>query len=94
MAVMGILSFLFSGCSRNEIQPIPDQNVVEGAELICLAGSAEEAQQIADAYQIELVSFGDGVAVFHTDRDLNEVISYGKKNKLPELSPNQIVELD
>lgn len=62
--------------------------VTEGAELLCLVETKEEAQKIADLYGIELVDFGYGLATFHTDRDPEEVISEGLEKGYPELSIN------
>ncbi len=64
------------------------QEVTEGAELLCLVETKEEAQKIADQYGIELVDFGYGLATFHTDRDPEEVIKEGLEKGYPELSIN------
>ena len=61
---------------------------VEGRELTASANSEEEARDIAEKYGIELVSYGLGVAVFHTDEDPSAVIERGKKQGLPVLSKN------
>ncbi len=77
--------------------PIGDvfqQPVVEGAELMCLADSQAEAEDIAELYDITLVEFANGVATFTTDKDLQEVIQIGKDNGWTELSINHIIELD
>lgn len=77
--------------------PIGDvfqQQVVEGAELMCLADSRAEAEDIAELYDIILVDFANGVATFTTDKDLQEVIQLGKDNGWTELSVNHIIELD
>ena len=63
-------------------------NPVEGRELTATAGSEEEARDIAEKYGIELVDYGLGVAVFHTDEDPSAVIERGKKQGLPVLSKN------
>lgn len=67
----------------------PDMDL-EG-QLITLAESLEEAEQIAALYGIELLSFSDGVALFFTQEDTIEVIERGKANGWPELSENRIV---
>ena len=67
--------------------------VAAGQELTCLAQSREEALAIAAQYEIELVTFEAGVAVFHTDRSWQRVIEQGKEAGWPELSPNYIMEL-
>ena len=64
------------------------EDVVKGRELICLADSREEAEEIAKSYGIELVEFSYGVASFHTDEDLQDVITRGKGKGLKELSIN------
>ena len=76
------------GCSRPaEETPVPI-TPVKGEELYCLADTQEEAEKIAESYDIVLVKFGHGVATFTTDRDLHEVIQYGKKNNLAPISIN------
>ena len=76
------------GCSRPaEATPVP-VSPVKGEELYCLVDSQEEAEKIAESYDIVLVKFGHGVATFTTDKDLHEVIQYGKKNNLAPISIN------
>ena len=65
------------------------EDVVKGRELICLADSREEAEEIAKSYGIELVHFSSGVASFHTDGDPADVIKRGKEQGLKELSINR-----
>lgn len=62
-------------------------------ELMCLADSQEEAEDIAQAYGIELVSFDMGVAVFKSDKPYSELITYGEENDLKRLSINHIQEI-
>lgn len=59
-------------------------------QLVCLADSKQEAEQIAQDYGIELLSFEDGVALFSTEEELMEVIRRGQENGLPALSYNHI----
>lgn len=59
-----------------------------GRELIALAESEEEAEDIAAQYGIELISFSYGVAVFHTEEDPESVIARGEENGWPSLSLN------
>lgn len=84
---IAVLFNLF-GCAK----PVPAEPVttdaVPGRELYCLAESQTEAEEIASSYDITLVSFGDGVATFTTDKDLHEVIEYGKKYNLAPISIN------
>ncbi len=79
---------LLAGCGRPQtIQPA-DVNVAEGRELLCLAENQQEAERIAEQYDIELVSFRDGVAVFHTEEDPVKVINYGISQNYTQLSLN------
>lgn len=55
-------------------------------QLTCLADSQQEAEQIAQSYGIELVSFEYGVAVFKSDKPYRELIAYGEENNLKQLS--------
>lgn len=63
-------------------------SVSEEGQLIALAETQEEAQQIAKLYHIELVDFSFGVALFHTEEDPREVIQRGIDNHWPELALN------
>ena len=80
--------FLMTGCSNGSYIPDGRKDVVEGKELFCIAESEAQAVRIAEDYGIELVSFADGVAIFHTEDDPDEVIRYGKDNDLVLLSLN------
>ncbi len=88
------------GCSKNEVmlddpglESMTDSgsagSVVKGMELMCLAESKQEAEDIAKSYGIELVHFSSGVASFHTDGDPADVIKRGKEQGLKELSINR-----
>lgn len=59
--------------------------------LVGLAETEEEAEKIAELYNIELLTFSTGVAVYKTEEDLNTVIKRGKDNGYPELSVNHSV---
>lgn len=56
--------------------------------LTALADDLEEAEEIADLYGIELDSYSYGVAVYVTDKDVQELISMGEENDYPTLAPN------
>ena len=99
-----IMIFPFSllfGCESREkkqveavpVDAAPFEDYVEGAELLCLADSRDQAQSIADMYGIELVEFSYGVATFHTTEDPRDVIARGKEKGYPELSINGYSEL-
>lgn len=62
-------------------------------QLTALADSLEEAQEIADLYEIELDSYSYGVAVYYTDKDISELINMGMEKGYPTLAPNSKVEL-
>lgn len=55
-------------------------------QLTCLADSQQEAEQIAQSYGIEFVSFEYGVAVFLSDKPYPELVAYGEENGLKQLS--------
>ena len=88
---------LLCGCSWPVVQPSKGSNyegeVAAGQELTCLCQSREEALAIAEQYEIELVTFEAGVAVFTTQRSWREVVEQGEKAGWPELSPNYTMEL-
>jgi len=67
--------------------------IAEGKELLCLAETRQEAEKTAEVYAIELVEFRNGVAVFHTEENPQEVIDRGIKNGWQELSLNTIQHL-
>ena len=91
---------LLPGCAqKTTLSPVPAptaglSQVAEGSELFCLAESEEEAKEIAALYGIELVEFGYGVATFHTEENLNDVIQRGTENGWPLLEINHIMSLD
>lgn len=71
-------------------KPVATPQYALGRELMCLAGSEEQANEIAELYGIELVSFSSPVAVFHTEDDPYKVIERGKTEGWPELSVNGV----
>lgn len=60
----------------------------ETTRLTALADDLEEAEKIADLYGIELDSYSYGVAVYVTDKDVQELLSLGEENDYPTLAPN------
>ena len=56
--------------------------------LVALADTEEEAKRIANLYDIDLISFSYGVAVYDTDKDLHKLIKWGEKQGYPRLSIN------
>lgn len=72
-------------------QSEPNPNGV--TEVIALTDSEEEANRIAQLYQIELKSFGQGVAVYTTDKNVADLIQMGKDNNYPEIALNNQYQL-
>lgn len=71
-------------------QPICKKDEMGRSELVGLAGSIEEAKEIAAQYGIDFVSFDTGVAVFATKEDVNTVIERCRKGGYSNISPNSI----
>ena len=69
------------------------EHPTEGEELLALTDTREEAEAIAAQYGIELVSWEQKVAVFHTDQDPYTVIEEGKRNDWPPLEINAVISL-
>lgn len=78
---------LRTGYNRRILNPLK-RTAAKGKELLCLAESEEEAEKTAEQYGIELVSFRNGVAVFHTEDDPVKVIQYGISHNYTQLSLN------
>lgn len=55
---------------------LADDNIAVN-QFMALADSEEEALAIADDYGIKLISFSYGVAEYHTDEDIHEVLKRG-----------------
>ena len=100
IAVLLLLALALPGCGKISFPRAsetpaekPDPAAyAEGAELLALAKTEEEAQEIAELYGIELVSFSDGVATFHTEEDPRTVSARGQKEGWPLVEPNYIRE--
>lgn len=76
-----------------------DQSQMEPLELaenqlMALADTEEQAQEIAEQYGITLVSYEGGTAVYHTEEDPFSVIVRGQENGYPELSLNYVYTID
>lgn len=59
----------------------------EATQLTALAEDLQEAERIADLYDIELDSFSYGVATYITDKDAKELMDLGEENDYPTLAP-------
>ena len=77
---------------RREVQldSIPMQQ--DKLELIGMADSKEEAEKLAEDYEIELISYSEKIAVFKTDKTYEEILEIGKEKKLTELSINNTLK--
>lgn len=73
---------------------LPALSYAPDKPLFALAESEEEAKEIAESYGIELVEFNYGVASFYTDKDLRELIEWGKEQGLPLLEINYITQIN
>ena len=60
----------------------------EEEPLFALAETQDVAEKIASDYGIELVSFSSGVATYYTDKDLSELIRWGKEQGFAPLEIN------
>ncbi|MBD5450103.1 MAG: hypothetical protein HDR28_08120 [Lachnospiraceae bacterium] len=65
-----------------------DQMMMADDSLMAAAESEEEAQEIAEQYGIELVSYENGIALYHTEEYPFDVIARGQENGYPQLSIN------
>lgn len=70
-----------------------DDTESQNVELVALADTEEQAREIAALYQIELLSFSNGVAVYTTDQEPGDLIALGQQNGYPALSVNYKLEL-
>ena len=69
------------------------ESVSVEAPLYCSVDTLEEAQQLAQLYGIELVSYDAGYACFYTEEDPRAVILRGKEQGWPLLSLNRLNSL-
>lgn len=99
---IGMFGSLLMGCNgrrkldESSVQKVPQfiemENSTEDGtkvtELIALAENRAEAEKIAELYKIELSSFSDGVAVYTTEKDPQELMELGDNNGYPTLTVN------
>ena len=99
--------FLLLGCARQKVEILPEQGTeatlapthvsempfhVPG-HLMCEAKTEEEALEIAGLYEIELLRFHNGLAVFQTEENLDAVIERGRANGWPVLVKDGLSEI-
>ena len=58
------------------------------AGLMATPGTLEEAEKIAELYGITLISYENKVAVYLTDKDIQELIRMGKEKGYPTIDVN------
>lgn len=83
----------FSPLSETEPDFTPAQEETS-PQLTALADTLEEAQEIADLYGIQLDNYSYGVAAYSTDKDIEELITFGQEHNYPTLAPNQKMEIN
>ena len=91
--LMAAISLLFlAGCtSGTPVQTAPSGVYDDLAEapLTAMTETREDAQALAQQYEITLVSYDYGIATFSTDEDPQAVIDRGLRNGWQELSLNR-----
>lgn len=97
-----IAALLLCGCQKSgQTGPVPKETTASpetlpvdpDGQLLYLTESQQEAEEVAELYQIELVSYADGLAVYHTEEDPREVLRRGEEQGWPELSLNYLENL-
>lgn len=66
----------------------------KAVQMIALADTREEAENIGELYDIKLMSFSNGVAVFETTADPYELMKMGEREGYPAISINHILSID
>lgn len=77
--------------TENKPEGIPIYGINAGRELFASVESEDAAKEIAGLYGIQLVSFEDGVAVYHTSSDPESVVANGTENNWPPVEINYVV---
>lgn len=96
---MGLFDRLFpQKIEMMEEQPLEKMDekdfIAEGRELLALVDTQEEAEEIASLYEIELVDFAEGVAVYTTDESPRDVVLRGKEAGYPNISINFVRQIN
>lgn len=87
-------AFPFLKIQKMDIESV-DQVMIADDSLISEAETEAAAREIAEQYNIEFVSFENGMALYHTEEDPFDVIARGQENGYPQLSVNFIrIEYD
>ena len=88
-----VFAMLLSACGIRK-EPVPSApekgSYSEEKPLIASVDTQEEAEELAELYDITLVDFSYGIASFYTEEDPYAVIQRGEKNGWKPLSINGI----
>ena len=87
----------FEAAEMQKLEPKPTSSAEtedDQPELVAVVDSQMEAAEISRLYDIELKSYSNGVAVYTTDKDPEEVIRMGEEQGYPTLEVNQTYYLD
>ena len=71
-----------------------ESDKVVGEELMALVSSEDEARAVAGQYGIILVTYGQGVATYHTEEDPAAVVQRGRDNGWTPLAVNRTHTLE
>lgn len=66
----------------------PKEPGKESSQLISNAGSQEEAEEIASMYQVTLLEYTDGMALYETQEPPLDVIRRGEQEGYPQMWVN------
>lgn len=80
-------------CSRGKreqvvVEPVISDDIDTRTPLFAFADTMEEAEKIAELYDIEFIGFSDGVATYHTDKNLSEIVEKSNEDNNPKLYLN------
>lgn len=70
------------------LEELQIEKIDMGNSLVAMAETLEEAENIADLYGITLVSYENKVAVYTTDKELQELIRLGEEKGYPAIGIN------
>lgn len=92
VVILATLVLLFLGFRGRKkqivLEPVSYGNIDEKSPLFALTDTKEEAEDIAEFYDIEFISFADGVATYYTDKNLSEIIKKSNEDNNPRLYLN------
>lgn len=72
----------------NSMEQSVEHAAIAENSLMASAETEEEAKKIAEQYDIELVAFENGIALYYTEENPFDVIAKGQENGYPQLSIN------